>query len=198
MSDFRSMKARELLAVLRREPLNYEMARQRGSHDGARSRPPGRRSYAATVGLAEIRLCNYCEGAMTVRVLYHREPHGWWAESPDIDGWTVAGASYEEVRRLAVDGVTFALASQAEDAGKSFNEASFSGVVLEHNLSARLRSSLPRVRNAARDERSIDPNNEAVPPSEVLEMPRLSVLGVIARIRRYLPGERPSDEGTTK
>jgi predicted RNA binding protein YcfA (HicA-like mRNA interferase family) len=32
MSDFRSMKARELLAVLMREPLSYQLVRQRGSH----------------------------------------------------------------------------------------------------------------------------------------------------------------------
>ena len=32
MSDFRSMKARELLAVLMREPLSYQVVRQRGSH----------------------------------------------------------------------------------------------------------------------------------------------------------------------
>lgn len=32
MTDFPSMRARELLAVLMREPLNYEIARQRGSH----------------------------------------------------------------------------------------------------------------------------------------------------------------------
>jgi predicted RNA binding protein YcfA (HicA-like mRNA interferase family) len=32
MTDFPSMKARDLLAVLMREPLNYELARQRGSH----------------------------------------------------------------------------------------------------------------------------------------------------------------------
>jgi predicted RNA binding protein YcfA (HicA-like mRNA interferase family) len=32
MNEFPSMKARELLAVLTREPLSYEIARQRGSH----------------------------------------------------------------------------------------------------------------------------------------------------------------------
>ena len=59
---------------------------------------------------------------MTVRVLYHHEPEGWWAESPDIDGWSVTAESYEEVRRLAEDGVSFALASAAEDRGESFDE----------------------------------------------------------------------------
>jgi predicted RNA binding protein YcfA (HicA-like mRNA interferase family) len=32
MTDFPSMKARELLAVLTRVPLSYEIVRQRGSH----------------------------------------------------------------------------------------------------------------------------------------------------------------------
>ena len=40
MSDFPSMKARELLAVLTREPLSYEVVRQRGSH--RRLKAPGR------------------------------------------------------------------------------------------------------------------------------------------------------------
>jgi predicted RNA binding protein YcfA (HicA-like mRNA interferase family) len=40
MTDFPSMKARELLAVLMREPLSYEIVRQRGSH--RRLKGPGR------------------------------------------------------------------------------------------------------------------------------------------------------------
>ena len=46
---------------------------------------------------------------MTVRVLYHEEPEGWWAESPDLDGWTAAGETFDEVRELAEEGVHFAL-----------------------------------------------------------------------------------------
>ena len=42
MSEFKSMKARELLAVLTREPLSYEVVRQRGSH--RRLKAPGRPS----------------------------------------------------------------------------------------------------------------------------------------------------------
>jgi predicted RNase H-like HicB family nuclease len=45
-----------------------------------------------------------------IRVIYHDEtPHGWWAESPDLEGWSAAGDSYEEVRRLAEEGVRFML-----------------------------------------------------------------------------------------
>lgn len=40
-----------------------------------------------------------------VRVIYHCEPEGWWAESPDIEGWSVAGDSYVEVRNLVEAGV---------------------------------------------------------------------------------------------
>jgi predicted RNase H-like HicB family nuclease len=45
----------------------------------------------------------------TVRVIYHCEPEGWWAESPDVPGWTAAGATYDEVRALAGEGVLVAL-----------------------------------------------------------------------------------------
>lgn len=73
---------------------------------------------------------------MTVRVLYHREPNGWWAESPEIEGWTVAGDSYEEVRRLVDDGVAFALAGAAEDRGETFDESRFATVPVEHFVPA--------------------------------------------------------------
>lgn len=49
----------------------------------------------------------------TVRVIYHHEPDGWWAESPDIDGWSAAGDTYAEVRELAAQGVPFALGHNA-------------------------------------------------------------------------------------
>jgi predicted RNase H-like HicB family nuclease len=46
----------------------------------------------------------------SIRVIYHDErPHGWWAESPDLAGWSAAGGSYDEVRRLAEEGVRYAL-----------------------------------------------------------------------------------------
>lgn len=73
---------------------------------------------------------------MTIRVLYHQESDGWWAESPDIDGWTVAGETFEQVRELVGDGVSFALASGAEDRGEEFDEARFAEVMLEHFVPA--------------------------------------------------------------
>jgi predicted RNase H-like HicB family nuclease len=45
-----------------------------------------------------------------IQVIYHDEtPHGWWAESPDVKGWSAAADSYAEIRQLAEDGVRFAL-----------------------------------------------------------------------------------------
>ena len=71
---------------------------------------------------------------MTIRVVYHHEVDCWWAESPDIDGWTVAGQTYGDVHRLVQDGVSFALASQVNDARGGFDELRFSSVVLEHHV----------------------------------------------------------------
>jgi predicted RNase H-like HicB family nuclease len=45
----------------------------------------------------------------TIRVIYHHEDDGWWAESPDVERWTAAGGSFEEVAKLAEEGVRFAL-----------------------------------------------------------------------------------------
>jgi predicted RNase H-like HicB family nuclease len=69
-------------------------------------------------------------------VLYHNEADGWWAESPDIEGWTIGAASYDEVRALVADGVSFALASAAEDRGETMDEARYAGVSLEHYVPA--------------------------------------------------------------
>lgn len=49
----------------------------------------------------------------TVRVIYRHEPDGWWADSPDLDGWSAAGSTYAEVHQLACDGVPFALGRDA-------------------------------------------------------------------------------------
>jgi predicted RNase H-like HicB family nuclease len=45
----------------------------------------------------------------TIRLIHHHEPHGWWAESPDIEGWSAAADTYEELHDLAEEGVRFAL-----------------------------------------------------------------------------------------
>jgi predicted RNase H-like HicB family nuclease len=45
----------------------------------------------------------------TVQVVYHQEPDGWWADSPDVPGYGVAGASLDEVRGLVREGLPFFL-----------------------------------------------------------------------------------------
>jgi predicted RNase H-like HicB family nuclease len=40
-----------------------------------------------------------------VRVLYRSEPEGWWAESPDVPGYTAVGRDYGEVRHLTHEGL---------------------------------------------------------------------------------------------
>lgn len=46
---------------------------------------------------------------MSVRILYHEEPEGWWAESPDVAGWSASANTFDELRKLAEEGVRFAL-----------------------------------------------------------------------------------------
>jgi nuclear transport factor 2 (NTF2) superfamily protein len=41
----------------------------------------------------------------SVRVIYHHEDDGWWAESPDVEGWSAVGDDFPEVRNLAVVGI---------------------------------------------------------------------------------------------
>jgi len=48
---------------------------------------------------------------MTISVMYHLDHDAWWAESPDVPGWTVVGETFAEIRDLAVDGACFALES---------------------------------------------------------------------------------------
>jgi predicted RNase H-like HicB family nuclease len=50
----------------------------------------------------------------TIRVLYHHEEEGWWAESPDVEGWSAAGEDFSEVRNLAVEGIPLAIGRDAE------------------------------------------------------------------------------------
>ncbi len=43
-----------------------------------------------------------------VRIRYHHEPEGWWADSPDLAGFSAAGDTFSEVREMAIRGVEFA------------------------------------------------------------------------------------------
>jgi predicted RNase H-like HicB family nuclease len=46
---------------------------------------------------------------LNVRVIHHQDEDTWVAESPDVDGWTAVANTFEETRRLAEEGVRFAL-----------------------------------------------------------------------------------------
>jgi predicted RNase H-like HicB family nuclease len=48
------------------------------------------------------------------RIIYHREADYWWAESPDIEGWSATSDSYAAVVKLAEEGVPLALGRPAE------------------------------------------------------------------------------------
>lgn len=40
----------------------------------------------------------------TAQLIYHAEPEGWWAASPDLPGYSAAGSTFEEVRGLVREG----------------------------------------------------------------------------------------------
>lgn len=44
-----------------------------------------------------------------VRVLYRQEADGWWAESPDVPGYTAVGRDHEEVRQMIREGLPYFL-----------------------------------------------------------------------------------------
>lgn len=50
----------------------------------------------------------------TIRVLYRREGNGWWAESPDVEVWSAVASDFAFLRRLADEGIPFALGREAE------------------------------------------------------------------------------------
>lgn len=45
-------------------------------------------------------------------VIYHSDPDGLWAESPSVPGWSAAADSVNELRRLAEEGIRFALGDE--------------------------------------------------------------------------------------
>jgi len=45
----------------------------------------------------------------SVTVVYHREDEGWWAESPDVKGYTAADDSFAGLRKLVQEGLPFLL-----------------------------------------------------------------------------------------
>ncbi len=49
-----------------------------------------------------------------VRIRYHHEPEGWWADSPDLPGFSAAGETFDEVREMVLEGVAFTTDTQPE------------------------------------------------------------------------------------
>lgn len=58
----------------------------------------------------------------TVSVVYHHDPDAWWADSPDVPGWTATAETLNELRALADEGVRFSLGRD--------------DVIVEHRLDA--------------------------------------------------------------
>jgi predicted RNase H-like HicB family nuclease len=50
----------------------------------------------------------------SIHVIYHHEEGSWWAESPDLKGWTAIADTYEEIVELVEEGIPFALECEAE------------------------------------------------------------------------------------
>ena len=40
----------------------------------------------------------------SISIHYHVDRGSWWAESPELPGWTAAGDSFDEVRAQALTG----------------------------------------------------------------------------------------------
>lgn len=62
---------------------------------------------------------------MDVTVKYHRESEGYWAESPEVEGLSVTGATLHEVRELVHEALSFFLEVDVEtiDLRETFADA---------------------------------------------------------------------------
>jgi predicted RNase H-like HicB family nuclease len=49
-----------------------------------------------------------------IHVIYHLEEGSWWAESPDLKGWSAVADTYEEIVKLVEEGIPFAHECLAE------------------------------------------------------------------------------------
>jgi hypothetical protein len=67
----------------------------------------------------------------TIRVLHcNAAGEGWTADSPDLDGWRVDGASYAQTRALAEDAVRSRLAA----GGSGADATAPDGVQITHHI----------------------------------------------------------------
>jgi predicted RNase H-like HicB family nuclease len=65
--------------------------------------------------------CDLEELMKVIRVIYHYEDESWWAESPDIKGWTAVADTHAEIVQLVEEGIPFALECQALEQAPTAN-----------------------------------------------------------------------------
>ena len=40
----------------------------------------------------------------SVKIVYHRDEGAWWADSPDMPGFSAVGDTFDDTRKLALEG----------------------------------------------------------------------------------------------
>lgn len=43
----------------------------------------------------------------TVKIVYHRDEDAWWADSPDMPGFSAIGDTFNDTRKLALEDIPF-------------------------------------------------------------------------------------------
>lgn len=64
---------------------------------------------------------------MAIVIIYHREPDGFWAESPDAPGFTAVAPTMDELERRVEEGLRFYFANST--ATRSTSGASVTSTV---------------------------------------------------------------------
>lgn len=75
---------------------------------------------------------------MTVRVEYHHEDDAWWADSPDLPGWTAGGDTLAKARELVRSGLVFFLEDEDVDVLESAADQPVIVVTYQRNESLTL------------------------------------------------------------
>lgn len=43
----------------------------------------------------------------SVKIVYHRDEGAWWADSPDMPGFSAVGDTFDDTRKLALEDIPF-------------------------------------------------------------------------------------------
>lgn len=43
----------------------------------------------------------------SVKIVYHRDEGAWWADSPDMPGFSAVGDTFDDTRKLVLEGILF-------------------------------------------------------------------------------------------